>query len=96
MIVAPVLAALLLAAAPPPARGEDDDCDFEKPCLWDLKDGGFKIVTGQEVNNSWVPSDGHLGGPFTDADNNTNGYQCVFSLRFPRHHQAPQLSVVEG
>lgn len=73
MIVRSVLWALLIAVVPDAARGVSDVCDFEKPCPWDVKDGGFKIVTGQEVNNSLVPSDGRLGGPFTDADNNTNG-----------------------
>ncbi|KAK9510515.1 hypothetical protein O3M35_005285 [Rhynocoris fuscipes] len=51
------------------------DCQFEGSCHWKWNSSttpSFRVVTGQEVNNSWVPGDGALGGPFSDADNNTH------------------------
>ncbi|XP_024082782.1 leukocyte tyrosine kinase receptor isoform X3 [Cimex lectularius] len=57
-------------------------CDFEKACSW-KPEPGFKVVTGQEVNNSWIPGDGQLGGPFSDADNNTHGHFLYLLVKKP-------------
>lgn len=51
-------------------------CTFEEPCSWKYS-SNVKVVTGQEVNNSWVPQPRVLPpGPFVDASNNTHG-QCL-------------------
>ncbi|BES88646.1 Hypothetical protein NTJ_01453 [Nesidiocoris tenuis] len=80
-----VVVALLIAAASRPSAGSTSAasvavCDFERPCDWESRDSGFKIVTGIEVNNTWIPKPGYVGGPFTDADNNTNGESTLNSI----------------
>ncbi|CAH1397163.1 unnamed protein product [Nezara viridula] len=53
-------------------------CGFEDQCGW--RYNLTRLVTGQEVNNSWVPGDSALQGPFADVDNNTNGRVLAIKL----------------